>query len=154
AVAVAVVLLVFAPLAHYIPRPALAGVLLWTAWRIVDRQRLRYCLRATRFDAGLALSTPGAALFISIQFSILIGTCLSFLFFVPRAARLQVHELVVGPGRVVRERQPEDPTCSKLTILSLEGELFFGAAPDLEEHLGELQRRAEQGVRVVVLRVK
>jgi SulP family sulfate permease len=154
ALAVAVVLLLFAPLTHYLPRPALAGVLLWTAWRIVDRQRLRYCLRATRFDAGIALATAGAAIFISIEFSILIGTFLSFLFFVPRAARLQVTELVVTTERVLRERQPEDPPCSKMALFDIEGEMFFGAAPELDEQLAELTRRAKEGTRIIVLRLK
>jgi SulP family sulfate permease len=154
AAAVALTLVLFAPLAQYIPKAALAGLLLITAWRLVDRQRLRYCLRATRFDAGIALATAAAAIFISIEFSILIGTFLSFLFFVPRAARLQCSELVVSPERVVRERQPDDPECTKLALFSLEGELFFGAAPELDDHLKELARRAEQGARIVVLRLK
>jgi SulP family sulfate permease len=154
AVTVAAVVLLFAPLARLVPRAALAGILLVTAWRLIDRQRLLYCLRATRFDAAVALATCGAAIFISIEFSILIGTFLSFLFFVPRAAHLQVSELVVSPERVVRERQPDDPRCTKMVVLSLEGELFFGAAPELDEHLGALVRRAEEGVRVVVLRLK
>src|SRR5690606_6076715 len=70
ALAVAVCLLLLAPLAGYVPRAALAGILMVTAWRLVDRQRLIYCLRATRFDAGLALGTAAAAVFISIEFSI------------------------------------------------------------------------------------
>jgi SulP family sulfate permease len=154
AAAVAAALLAFAPLARFVPGAALAGILLWTAVRIVDRQRLRYCLRATRFDAGLALATAAAAVFLSIEFSILIGTFLSFLFFVPRAGRLQASELVVSAERVVRERQPGDPPCSKMALFSLEGDLFFGAAPELEEYLAELRRRAEAGARVIVLRLK
>src|SRR5262249_42211615 len=55
---------------------------------------------------------------------------------------------------VVRERQPGDSPCPKLAILGLEGELFFGAAPDLEEHLGGLLRRTGEGLRVAVLRLK
>jgi SulP family sulfate permease len=154
ALAVACVLLLFAPLARYVPKPALAGILLVTAWRLIDRQRLRYCLRATRFDAGIALATAGAAIFISVEFSILIGVFLSFLFFVPRAARLQASELVVSAERVVRERQPDDPQCTLMALVSLEGELFFGAAPDLDEQLADLTRRAGQGIRIVVLRLK
>jgi SulP family sulfate permease len=154
AAAVALSYVLFAGLADYVPRAALAGVLMWTAGRIVDRRRLAFCLRATRFDAGIALATAVAAVCISIEFSILIGTFLSFLFFVPRASRLHVSELVLGPDRAVRERQPGDPSCSRLVILSLEGNLFFGAAPELAEHLEELTRRAQQGVRVIVLRLK
>ncbi len=152
--AVASVLLVFAPLAHYVPKAALAGILFVIAWRLVDRHRLFYALRATRFDMILASATALVAIFISIEFAILIGTFLSFLFFVPRAARLQAHELVVSPERVVRERQPQDPQCTRMALVSLEGELFFGAGPELDEHLAELQRRVADGVRVIVLRLK
>ncbi len=154
AAAVALAILLFAPLGRYVPRAALAGLLLVTAWRLVDRQRLRYCLHATRFDAGIATATAAAAIFINIEFSILIGVFLSFLFFVPRAARLQASELVVSPERVVRERQPDDPQCTKMALFDLEGEMFFGAAPELDEHLAEVARRVDQGARIVVLRLK
>jgi SulP family sulfate permease len=152
--AVAASLLLFSPLAQFVPRPALAGILVVTAWRLVDRRRLVYCLRATRYDAGLALATASAAVFIGVELSIVIGIFLSFLLFVPRAARLQSSELVVTPQRVLRERHPEDPQCSRLALYSLEGELFFGIVPALEEFFEQLRRRADQGVRVLVLRVK
>jgi SulP family sulfate permease len=147
-------LLVLSRWAHFVPRPALAGLLLITAWRLVDRRRLLYCLRATRYDAGLALCTAFAAVFVSIEFSILIGTFLSFLLFVPRAARLHTSELVVTQERVLRERQPDDPRCGKIVLYSLEGELFFGIVPDLEDFFAEVRRRVDQGVRVVILRLK
>ena len=154
AAAVAATVLLFAPLARYVPKAALAGILIVTAWRLVDKARLRYCIRATRFDAYLAISTALAAVVISIEFSILIGTFLSFLLFVPRAARLQASELTVGQDRVLRERNPEDPQCTLMALFSLEGELFFGAAPELEAHLEEIERRVEQGAKVAVLRLK
>jgi SulP family sulfate permease len=154
AVAVAVTVLLFAPLASYIPKPALAGVILWTAGRIVDRKRFRYCLRATRFDAGLAFATAFATVFLSIEFAILIGVFLSFLFFVPRASRLRATELIMAKERVVRERQPDDPQCGKMVILGLEGQLFFGAAPELATVFTELTARADQGARIIVLRLK
>jgi sulfate permease, SulP family len=151
---VAAALLVLAPLARYVPKPALAALLIITGYRLVDRKRFLYCLRATRYDAVIALSTAAAAMFISIELSILIGICVSFLLFVPRAARLQIAEMVVGPERVVRERQPNDPECGNLAIFALEGELFFGAAPLLAAFLDRLRRRVKQGARVLILRLK
>jgi SulP family sulfate permease len=41
-----------------------------------------------------------------------------------------------------------------MALFALEGELFFGAAPELEGHLEEIQRRVDQGTKVVVLRMK
>jgi len=154
AAAVALVVLLFAPLARFIPKPALAGILLVTAAGLIDRRRLSRAVRASRFDAGLVLVTALAAVLISVEFSILIGVTLSILMFVPRAARLRATELAVSAERVIRERQPNDPCCSRVVLLDIEGELFFGAAPELDRYFTSLKERTKNGLRIVVLRVK
>jgi len=153
-VAVAAAMLMFAPLARYVPRAALGGILMITAFRLVDRHRLYYNLRATRFDRGIVIVTALSGVFISIEFCILIGTFLSFVFYVPRAARVNLVELVMTPERVVRQRLPSDRPCGRILIFSLEGELFFGSAPDVEQHLAAIESRVVPGIRVVVLRLK
>jgi len=75
--AVAQVLLLLAPLARFITKSALAGLLLVTAVRLIDWHRLFHSLRASRYDTGLVLATAFAAVFISVAFSILIGVALS-----------------------------------------------------------------------------
>jgi len=155
AATVAVVVVLFAPMARYIPKSALAGLLLVTAARLIDWERLRYALRASNYDAGLVLITAFSAVFVSVEFSILIGVALSILLFVPRAARLKASELVVSPERVVRDRVPADPPCTAMILYDLEGELFFGAAPELDRYFeGLKQRTKEEDIRFVVLRVK
>jgi sulfate permease, SulP family len=152
---VAIVLVLFAPYARFIPKAALAGLLMVTAVRLVDWTRLRYALRASGYDAGLVFITALSAVFISVEFSILIGVGLSIILFIPRAARLRATELIVSPERVVRERLPNDPPTRDLLIYDLEGELFFGAAPELEKYFSEIKNRArEESIRFVVLRVK
>jgi sulfate permease, SulP family len=93
--------------------------------------------------------------FISVEFSILIGVALSILLFVPRAARLRVSELVVTTRQVLRERLPSDPPCPEMLLYNLEGELFFGAAPELDRFFDAVKLRiSKEGTRVVVLRFK
>jgi SulP family sulfate permease len=154
AAAVAATVLAIGPLAYYIPRTALAAILLLSSWRLVDRRQLLYHLRTTRFDAGIVLATALAAVFVSVEFCILIGVFLSFVLFVPRAARIHLTELTVSPERVIRERAAGDVRCGRILIFALEGELFFGSAPDLERHFEAILARAKNGVRVVVLRLK
>ena len=155
AAAVGIVLVSLAPLARYVPKAALAGLLFVTAAKLVDWGRLRYALRASRYDAGLVFITAASALFISVEFSILIGVALSMVLFVPRAARLRCSELVVTTEGVVRERLTEDPACDALILYDLEGEMFFGAAPDLERYFDELKERAlGKGIHVIVVRLK
>jgi SulP family sulfate permease len=152
---VALGVLALAPFAQFIPKAALAGLLMVTAARLVDWKRIRYALRASRYDAGLLLVTCFSSIFISVEFSILIGVAVSILLFVPRAARLRGSELVVTGERVVRERVPEDPPCSAVIIWDLEGEVFFGSGPELDRCFDGLKQRAGNAdIGFVVLRLK
>jgi len=152
---VAVVVLTLGPLTAYIPKAALAGLLILAAARLIDLERLRYIIRGSHYDAVLLLTTAFAALAIGVEFAILIGVALSVLWYVPRAGKLKAAELIVSPERVIRERLPFDPPSREVLIIDLEGELFFGAAPDLERHLGEAAERARShDIRHLVLRVK
>jgi sulfate permease, SulP family len=150
-IAVAVAVLLFAPLLHYMPRAALAGLLLITAARLIDYKRLRYALKASRYDAGLVIITALTGVLIDLDTAVLLGVALSILLFVPRAAKLKARELVVAPERVVRERVPGDPADPSIIIYDFEGELFFGAAPELERHLEALSERISK---FLVLRLK
>jgi sulfate permease, SulP family len=158
AATVAAALLLFAPLLRYVPQPALAGLLLVTAARLVDFKRLFYTLKASRYDAGLVIVTAFTGVAIDLDKSVLLGVILSILMFVPRAAKLKAKELVVAPERVVRERVPGDPVDPSIIIYDLEGELFFGAAPELDRYLIALHQRIADDldgpVKFVVLRLK
>lgn len=154
AAAVACTVFFFAPYAYYIPKSGLAGILILSAWRMVDRNELFYHLKTTRFDAWIVMLTAISAVAISIEFCVMIGVFLSFVMYVPQAARVHLTELTLAPDRVVRERIATDFVCNRIRVYSLEGELFFGAAPELEEHLDTITEATKAGVRVVVLRLK
>jgi SulP family sulfate permease len=138
----------------YIPRSALAGILILSAWRLVDKRELAYYLRTTRYDACIVLVTAVSAVAVSVEFCVIIGAFMSFALYVPKAARVHVTELTLTPERVIRERISTDPPCNRIRIYGLEGELFFGASTELEEKLDAMAATAELGVRVIVLRLK
>jgi len=155
AATVAVALLILAPLTHFIPKAALAGLLVITAARLIDLRRVSYAFRASRYDAGLVVVTALTAIFVGVEYAVLVGVALSIVLFVPRASKLKAAEMVVSAERVVRGRLPTDPLCTAMILFDIEGEFFFGAAPDLDRYLDALQSRAlEQGAKVIVLRLK
>jgi len=155
AVTIALAVLEFAPLAHYVPRPALAALLLLTATRLIEPKRIVYAIRASALDAIVLGITAVAGLALGLDEAILIGVAISILFFVPRAAKLKASELIVDDDGVVREKLRKDPSCTAFLLYDLEGELFFGAAPELEHYLTELTQRAQsEGIHYIVLRVK
>jgi SulP family sulfate permease len=95
AVLVAVLVLAPGPLTRYIPKAALAGLLLVAAGHLIDLERWRYVSKASSYDAVLMTGTMLATLVVGVEFSIMIGVLVSALLFVPRAAKLKIKELIV-----------------------------------------------------------
>ena len=153
AATVALIVLVFAPWARFIPRAALAGILMVSAFNMVDWRALAYHFRATRFDAAIVAATAFSAVAVSIEFCVMIGVLMSFLLTVPRAGRMLLSEFVVARDGV-QERLPGDAACEQILIFGLEGELFFGATAALEEHFARIEERVTPRTVVVVLRLK
>lgn len=154
AAAVALIMLVFAPYAKFIPRAALAGILMVSAYKMVDWRALAYHVRTTRFDAAIVAVTAFSAVAISIEFCVLIGVFLSFLLTVPRAGRMLLTEFVVTKDGGIHERLPDDPACERILIFGLEGEMFFGATAALDSHFAAIEERVGPNTSVLVLRVK
>jgi sulfate permease, SulP family len=154
AVAVAATMLLLADYARFVPRAALAGVLMVAAYNLVDQRALRYHVRATQFDAAIAAVTALAAVAISIEFCVLIGVLMSFLLTVPRAGRMLLTQFVIAKEGTIHERLPDDDVCARILIFGLDGEMFFGATAALEQHFAEIERAIEPETRVVVLRLK
>jgi SulP family sulfate permease len=151
AAAVAATVVLFAPLAAYIPRASLAGLLVLAAYRMVDGRQLLFHLRATRFDAGVVLATALAAVLISVEFCIVIGVFLSFALYVPRAAQVRLTALTATPEGELRERHPDDPPADRLLAYELDGELFFGAEVEVDRHLTGIAAAARGDVGAVIL---
>jgi SulP family sulfate permease len=154
AAAVALIMVAFAPYARFIPRAALAGILIVSAWKMIDWHALVYHLRATRFDSMIVAVTAFSAVAISIEFCVLIGVLMSFLLTVRRAGRMQLTEFAITPDGAIRERLPEDVRCNRLLLYGLEGEMFFGASAALEQHFERIERRIDEHTRALVLRLK
>lgn len=154
ALAVALVMVVFAPYARYIPRAALAGLLMLTAARMVNLHDLRYHMRVSRFDAIIVVATAISAIAVSIEFCVLIGTVLSFALTVPRAGNLTLTEFFVESDGTVHERLIDDPVCKRIRIFGLEGEFCFAAITNLEQHLDHIEAEVSPETVAVVLRMK
>ena len=154
AAAVALIMLAFAPYARFVPRAALAGILMVTAWSMIEWRALSYHLRTTQFDAAIVAATAISAVAISIEFCVLVGVLMSFLLTVPRAGRMLLTEFVLTPDGGLHERLPDDVPCPRILVFGLEGEMFFGASAALEAHFASIEERIGEDTRVLVLRVK
>jgi SulP family sulfate permease len=140
------------PLAQHIPRAAIAGLLMATACSIVDWSELAFLLRHERDERIVLAATMLGVLFLPVHWAILIGLALSGALFIRRAARLHLTELIGGPSGPFIERRIDGASgLSVITLLQVEGPLFFAHADEIS---GVLRRVLERGPRVVIVRMR
>lgn len=145
-------MLLFAPYARFIPRAAIAGVLLAIAWGMIDRVAIRRVFSASRIEAAIMVTTFLATLTQPLDFAILAGVLFSLAFFVLRSALPHVYPVVPDPTFRHLIRRRNEPVCPQVGIMSIRGPLFFGAVYHIEE---ELRHNLEEnpGQNVLVLRM-
>ena len=77
------------------------------------------------------------ALFLDLEFAILAGVILSLVLYLMRTSRPQILPRVPDP-RLPKRRFTTDPSlpeCPQLAMLRIDGSLFFGAVPHVQEVL-------------------
>ena len=127
--------LLLAPLAVYLPRPALAGVLLVTAWDMVDRGEMRRILRSSKGDSSILVATLLATLLLPLEFAVLAGMLVSFARYLIKSSTPGVHPVVPDENFRHFIRAKGETVCPQLGVIEIEGSLYFGAVHHVEEAL-------------------
>ncbi|MBI1372838.1 MAG: STAS domain-containing protein [Phycisphaera sp.] len=150
--AVAIVILLLAPLAHFVPLACLGAILIVIGFALIDWRFFRAAVRADRSDALVCGVTLIATLVLPLTYAMFIGVFLNIGLYLRQAGRLQLAEMVPTPEGPFRE-QPLDQhdAARKIVLLQLEGDLFFAIADDLHEALSRLMAHEP---RAVIFRLK
>jgi SulP family sulfate permease len=143
-----------APLAAYLPRAALAGVLIVTAYGMIDRAEAKRIWRGAQNDAIILAVTFLGTLFLHIELAILLGILLSFAFYIVKTGYPRVYP--VAPDKNYKhfvQQSLTQPACPQLGILEISGDLYFGATSQVKEAVQQyLASHPDQ--RFLLLRMK
>lgn len=142
-----------APLINYLPIPALAAHLIRIGLKMINREQLRIAWNSTRSDAIVLAATMLAAFLFKLDAAIYIGLGLSLVLFLKKASAPSLVEYGFNEQGQLAQLEPAATRgASTISIVHVEGELFFGAADLFQE---EVRLRAEaEDIRVVILRMK
>ena len=139
------VVLVGSGLVSRIPMAALAGVLMVTAVRMIERHNVAAVLRATRSDAVVLVATAGVTVAFDLIAAVEVGVAM--------AAALALRQMA-KTATAVSDRVEVDPATREqlmhrhIVTYRLDGAMFFGAA---QRFLTEMT--AVSDVEVVILRL-
>ncbi len=140
-------MLAAAPLASYIPLPALAGVLVTVAWNMAEKREFLSLIRASRGDAVVLLATFLLVVLRDLSEGILVGFGLGVLLFLHRMAQAVEVELPIqeqadlpdranGGGRGAYD--PALATDPDIMVYRISGAFFFGAAASVAAALDRI----------------
>jgi len=151
AVWTALTLLLFAPVANYIPKPALAGMIIVIAYSMVDKQRIKLSWQSGRNSQIVLIGTLVSTLVLPLELAIYVGVSLSLIVILRTTGSTDLTQLVARPDgdfdEVPFNRAPPSPVLS----VNMSGDIYFAAAEDLDS---ELLRGITPQTRVVVLRMR
>ncbi|MDE3083742.1 MAG: SulP family inorganic anion transporter, partial [Verrucomicrobiota bacterium] len=152
-VAVIVVLLFVTPVFNYIPVAALAAHLMRVGYRLINPHQIRMACRSTRSDAVVFVVTLASALFLKLDTAIYVGIGVALILFLQKTSTPSLVEYSFGEGGSFAElADPNKRPNPQISIIHVEGDLFFAAADLFQEHLR--QQAENENIRVFVLRMK
>lgn len=137
------ILLFLAPLAKYLPIPAMAGILFVVAWGLIDFHHIGEIVRASRQEAAVLIATFIATLTLELEFAIYIGVLLSLMLYLNRTSRPGLEDVKPFPGQHPPAFGAATglPDCPQLKIVRINGSIFFGAVNHLQEALQQIDER-------------
>lgn len=137
---------------QFIPKPALAVLVITVGISLFNREQIRFMIKSTRSDAIVFFVTFGGGLLFPLDTAIYLGAVASIALFVRKAARPHLKEISFDEQGQIREREGLAPEKdAEITIVHVDGDLFF-ASCDL--FLDQIRNVAEHpGLRIIILRL-
>jgi SulP family sulfate permease len=156
AVVLALLLLLFAPLAKLIPLAALAGILVVVSYNMSERRHFASILRGPKSDAFVLVLTFLLTVLVDLTLAVQVGVVLAALLFIRRMAEIANVGMITDAVRGDEEVR-EDPSSFRLRdvpagveVFEVTGPFFFGMVDTFKNAM----RSIERPPRVLVLRIR
>ena len=147
-----------APLLAWVPKAAIAALLLVVAWSLIDTAAWRELYLLDRSEAAVAAGTLAATLLLPLQVAVLAGVAASLVVYLYRTAhpalRTMGFDRPPEPGGVLRPfvvLEPGAPECPQLKLLRMEGSVWFGAAAHVSDALQALREAPQPARHLLVM---
>ncbi|MGI9244779.1 MAG: SulP family inorganic anion transporter [Verrucomicrobiales bacterium] len=148
----AVGIVALAPLIKFVPKCCLAALVICIAVSLINLKNIRISLASTKSDATTLIVTFLAALLVPLHVAIFLGVGTSIMLYLRKASRPQLVEYEFTEQGELMEMEGAQRRVPSISIVHVEGELFFGAA---ELFRTQVQRACnDENLKIIILRMK
>lgn len=150
---VLLILIAIAPAVNFVPIAALAAFLILIAIKLINFRQIGIVRKATKSDAIVFWGTLIAALTLQLDTAVYVGIGLSLGLFLKKASAPSLVEYGFNQeGQLSQIEDKKGRHNEAISIVHVEGELFFGAADLFHEQVRYLAD--DEDIRVIILRMK
>jgi len=135
---------------QYIPKASLAALVITVGIRLIQPENIRTFLKVSRSDATTFLITFAGGLLFPLDTAIYIGVGISILFFLRKVGQPRLREYDFIAQGELAEKGADTPRKS-VSIVHVEGDLFFGSTDIFQDQARELVRTPN--LQVMILRL-
>lgn len=155
-VVVLLVLILFAPYASRIPLASMAPILMVVAWNMSERKAFIHIIKTRSAEAWVLSTTFILTVFTDLTTAVEVGLLLSAIIFIKHMSELLSVSKVLPDhsaknNKVASHIVNENHNCPYISIYTVEGALFFGAANQFEE---SLMSEMDHMPRLLILRME
>ncbi|MGM0771351.1 MAG: SulP family inorganic anion transporter [Halobacteriota archaeon] len=134
------ILLFFGPIARYIPKAYLAGILVLVSVKMINIEEIRTTMRISKMDTFVLLATFALTVLTDLVFAIQAGMFLSIiLLFIRLTNIIDVHSMEnYDPSEGINATIISDPYLNEnVAVYTINGPFFFGAMNVFEHKVDE-----------------
>ena len=141
AVFLMLIVLVAAPLAAYLPVPAMGGVILMVAYGLIDFRQIKHVITSSKSESAIMVTTFLATLFLELEFAIYLGVLMSLVMFLVRTSFPEIatlapdHDAKTGKQMLTDVVDKPLAQCPHLKIIRVDMSIYFGSLNHVQNSL-------------------
>lgn len=144
---------VLGPYTRFIPQSTLAVLVIAIGISLLNKHAIRIVTRSTKSDAIVFGTTFISGLLMPLDTAIYIGVGISIILFLKKVARPEMVEYAFNEeGHLTEVETPEQRSTPEVSIVHVEGELFFGAADLFRDQMRRICE--DPNLKIVVLKMR
>lgn len=150
-------LAVVSPLVDRIPVPAMAGIILFVAYRLISFGEIRHIIETSRSETLILLLTFVTGIALDLEAAIFVGLVVSLSVFLHRSAHpflsVLAPALLNGSRRLRGALLNKLPQCPEIIILRIDGSCFFASVEHLEREFRRIEEHfPQQRIKILLLK--
>jgi len=149
AVLLMLVVVFVAPLAAYLPIPAMGGIILLVGYNLVDFPHIKEIIYASKLETTVLGVTFFSTLFLDLEFAIYVGMIFSLIFYLQKTSAPNIALLSPDPEDNSRKltnlaRNEKLKECPQMKIIRIDDALYYGAIEYISTFMSKIHEEGEE----------